>query len=85
MKAFQKSQKKGIEGAHAAPNAITFRRRLNHSSEMQGWMREKAEKLETFYDRILGRRVALEVPHRHHQAVQRDTDASTPLTSLFSS
>ena len=47
------------------PMQVTFRR-MNHSPEVEGWIREEAEKLETFYDRILGCRVAVEVPHRHH-------------------
>jgi ribosome-associated translation inhibitor RaiA len=44
---------------------VTFRR-MNHSPQVEGWIREEAEKLETFYDRILGCRVAIEMPHRHH-------------------
>lgn len=47
------------------PMQVTFRR-MNHSPEVEGWIREEAEKLETFYGHILGCRVAVEVPHRHH-------------------
>lgn len=44
---------------------VTFRR-MNHSPEVEDWIREEAQKLETFYGRILGCRVAVEMPHRHH-------------------
>jgi ribosome-associated translation inhibitor RaiA len=48
------------------PLQITFRN-LKHSTEVEDWIRAEAEKLETFYDRIIACRVAVEVPHRHHQ------------------
>lgn len=49
---------------------ITFRR-MNHSPLVERWIREEAEKLETFYNRIAACRVAVEVPHRHHQKGKR--------------
>ena len=49
---------------------ITFRN-MNHSSQVERWIREEAEKLETFYSRINRCRVAVEVPHRHHQKGER--------------
>jgi hypothetical protein len=45
---------------------ITFRN-MKHSTEVEDWIREEAEKLETFYHRIIGCHVAIEVPHRHHK------------------
>jgi|SRR5665213_818556 len=48
------------------PLQITFRN-MKHSAEMENWIRAEAEKLETFYHRIVGCRVAIEVPHRHHR------------------
>lgn len=48
------------------PLQITFRN-LRHSSMVEDWIRAETEKLETFYHRIIGCRVAIEVPHRHHK------------------
>jgi len=48
------------------PLQVTFRN-MKHSTEVEEWIREEAEKLETFYHRIIGCRVAVEVPHRHHK------------------
>jgi hypothetical protein len=48
------------------PLQITFRN-MKHSTEVEDWIRAEAEKLETFYHRIIGCRVAIEVPHRHHK------------------
>jgi len=48
------------------PLQITFRN-MQHSTEVEDWIREEADKLETFSDRIVGCRVAIEVPHRHHK------------------
>ena len=45
---------------------ITFRN-MKHSTEVEDWIHAEAEKLETFYHRIIGCRVAIEVPHRHHK------------------
>lgn len=48
------------------PIQITFRN-MKHSTEVENWIHAEAEKLETFYHRIIGCRVAIEVPHRHHK------------------
>ena len=48
------------------PLQITFRN-MNHSEEVEDWVRSEAEKLETFYKRITDCRVAIEVPHKHHR------------------
>jgi hypothetical protein len=48
------------------PLQITFRN-MQHSAEVEGWIRAEAEKIETFYHRITACRVAIEVPHRHHK------------------
>jgi hypothetical protein len=48
------------------PLQVTFRN-MKHSTEIEDWIRAEAEKLETFYHRIIGCRVAVEVPHRHHK------------------
>ena len=48
------------------PLHITFRN-MNHSDEVEDWVRSEAEKLETFYKRITDCRVAIELPHRHHK------------------
>lgn len=47
------------------PVQITFRD-LPHSTALEDLVRERAGKLETFSGRIVGCRVALETPHRHH-------------------
>ena len=48
------------------PLQLTFRN-MKHSAEVEEWVRAEVEKLETFYNRIIGCRVAIEVPHRHHK------------------
>lgn len=49
------------------PLQITFRNEtLPPAAEL--WIRSEAAKLETFYRRIMGCRVAVESPHRHHKA-----------------
>ncbi|MBZ5699764.1 MAG: cold shock domain-containing protein [Acidobacteriia bacterium] len=45
---------------------ITFRN-MKRSEEIEGWIRAEAAKLETLYSRLMGCRVAVEVPHRHHR------------------
>lgn len=47
-----------------APLQITFRN-MEPSPMVEQWVREEAEKLETFYSSIMGLRVAVEIPHRH--------------------
>jgi cold shock CspA family protein len=48
------------------PIQITFRN-VKSSSMVEDWIRAEAAKLETFYNQIMGCRVAVEVPHRHHK------------------
>lgn len=48
------------------PLQIAFRN-LEHSSVIEEMVREKAAKLEEFAERIMGCRVVIEVPHRHHE------------------
>src|SRR5580692_2051790 len=48
------------------PVQVTFRN-MKHSAEVEEWIRAEAEKLEMFYHRIIGCRVAVELPHRHHR------------------
>jgi hypothetical protein len=54
------------EKAMMLPLQVTFRN-MKHSTRVESWIRTEAEKLETFYNRIIGCRVAIEVPHRHHR------------------
>jgi Sigma 54 modulation protein / S30EA ribosomal protein len=48
------------------PVQITFRN-VPSSKIVEEWIRREADKLETFYGRSIGCRVAVEVPHRHHR------------------
>ncbi|MDE3109833.1 MAG: HPF/RaiA family ribosome-associated protein [Acidobacteriota bacterium] len=48
------------------PMQITFRN-MESSENVKDWIREEAGKLETFYQPIMGCRVAVEVPHRHRR------------------
>ena len=48
------------------PVQITFRN-LEPSPMVEEWVQAEAEKLETFYDRIMNCQVAIEIPHRHHR------------------
>ena len=45
---------------------ITFRN-LEPSAAVEKWIQSEAEKLETFYSRIMSCRVAVEIPHRHQR------------------
>src|SRR3990172_7457975 len=47
------------------PLKITFRN-MPPSKAVEATIREKAAKLESFYDRIMSCRVMVEAPHRHH-------------------
>jgi cold shock CspA family protein len=49
-----------------AATQITFRN-MKSSPIVEDWIREEMEKLETLYGRLMGCRVALEIPHRHHK------------------
>jgi hypothetical protein len=55
-----------LERTMTLPLQITFRN-MKHSTKVEDWIRAEAEKLETFYHHIIGCRVAIEVPHRHHK------------------
>lgn len=48
------------------PLQITFRN-MESSPMVEDWIRAEAARLETFYSQIMGCRVAVEVPHRHHR------------------
>lgn len=48
------------------PLQITYRR-VMPSTEIEDWIRDEAEKLDTFYNHVLSCRVAVEIPHRHHR------------------
>lgn len=47
------------------PLQISFHN-VDHSPQLEARVREAVAKLEHFYDRIIGCRVAIELPHRHH-------------------
>lgn len=49
----------------AYPLQITFRN-MAPSAAIEASIREKAAKLEVFYERIMSCRVIVEAPHRHH-------------------
>lgn len=62
------------------PLKITFRN-MPPSRTVEASIREKAAKLESFYDRIMGCRVMVETPHRHHhkgKAYQVRIDITVP-------
>jgi len=48
------------------PVQITFRD-MPPSETIENKIRRKAEKLQQFYDHIIGCRVVVEAPHRHHR------------------
>lgn len=48
------------------PLQITFRN-MKPQAEAELWIRGEAARLGTFYNRIMGCRVAVESPHRHHE------------------
>ncbi len=45
---------------------ITFRN-MKPSAEIEEWIHAEIAKLDTLYSRVMGCRVAVEVPHRHHR------------------
>lgn len=45
---------------------ITFRN-MKSSRQVEEWIREAAAKLDSFYSQIMGCRVELQIPHRHHK------------------
>lgn len=48
------------------PLELSFRN-MEHSPEIEADVRDKADKLNEFYDRITACRVVVEAPHQHHQ------------------
>lgn len=48
------------------PLQITFRN-MESSPMVEEWVRAAAARLEIFYSQIMGCRVAVEIPHRHHR------------------
>ena len=62
------------------PLKITFRN-MPSSVALENTIREKAVKLDSFYDRIMSCRVTVEAPHRHHhkgKAYQVRIDITVP-------
>jgi cold shock CspA family protein/ribosome-associated translation inhibitor RaiA len=62
------------------PLQITFRN-MPHSPAIEETIREKAAKLDFYYDRIMGCHVVVEAPHRHHhkgKAYQVRIDLTVP-------
>ena len=47
------------------PMQITIRD-VDHSEALETHIRDKAKKLDEFFDHIMSRRVVVEVPHKHH-------------------
>lgn len=45
---------------------VTFRN-MEPSPEIEEWIRAEAAKLDTFYAQLMGCRVMVELPHRHHR------------------
>jgi cold shock CspA family protein/ribosome-associated translation inhibitor RaiA len=45
---------------------ITYRN-MKPSAEIEKWIRAEAAKLDALYNHVMGCRVAVEVPHRHHR------------------
>ncbi len=48
------------------PLQITIRD-VDHSEALEAHIREKAKKLDEFFNHIMSCRVVVEVPHKHHQ------------------
>lgn len=48
------------------PLQIIYRRAMP-SEEIEEWIWDEAEKLDTFYNNVLSCRVVVEIPHRHHR------------------
>ena len=53
-----------------SPLQVTFRE-FDPSTAIEEYVRKRASKLDTFFDRILRCRVVVDVPHRHHQHGKR--------------
>ncbi len=52
------------------PLQITIRN-IAHSEALEAHIREKAEKLDEFFDHIMSCRVVVEMPHKHHHQGQQ--------------
>jgi cold shock CspA family protein len=48
------------------PLQITFRN-MTPSQTIEGWIRAEADRLDSLYNRVMGCRVVIEMPHRHHK------------------
>ena len=55
------------------PIQISFRN-MDPSPSVEAVVREKAAKLERFFDRIVSCHVTIEAPHRHHHPVRSRPD-----------
>ncbi len=69
------------------PLQITFRN-LDRSEAIEAKVRERAEKLDQFYDQIMGCRVAVEALHKHHRHGNHyhvRVDVTVPGSELVSS
>jgi ribosomal subunit interface protein len=78
-----------VSGAQAMqlPLQITFRN-LDRSEAIEAKVRERAEKLNQFYDQIMGCRVAVEALHKHHRHGNHyhvRVDVTVPGSELVSS
>ena len=49
------------------PVRITFKN-MDRSDFAEEWVHSEVAKLETFYDRITGCHVTIDIPHRHHRS-----------------
>jgi len=58
------------------PLQITFRN-IRSSVIVEDWIRDEAAKLASFYNRSIGCRVVVAIPHRHHRIGSCTTFAST--------
>ena len=54
-----------MEAIIVAPLQVTFRK-MPPSPYVRERIKERADKLQRFHDRIIGCRVVVEAPHRHH-------------------
>jgi len=48
------------------PLQVTFRN-MGASPDIEAWVQDEAQTLETFYSHIMNCRVAVGIPHRHHR------------------
>ncbi|HXU19938.1 MAG TPA: HPF/RaiA family ribosome-associated protein [Verrucomicrobiae bacterium] len=60
---------------------ITFRN-MEPSKEIEEWIRAEAAKLDLLYNQVMGCRVMVEIPHRHHRNPYRFTcSLSAPVSA----